>query len=226
MGKQLIVILSNVIVSAISGFMGYYFSEKIESYKNKQGKLETTLSQFLIPLIKIMPNWKSATVQDIIVASDSIGNMMEKYELLVPQAHKNKFSYLLKLIKKYKDADDYLKNNFEMEIKRKYKNLYFLVDNYYNEIKRDLGYQYNSSYQLIKYSSCTPYSELFLLCCFMLFILSTYIVLLVINVIWALIFIAAYCIILSIVGHLYRKVEEKGGLGVVVRSILKHIFGQ
>lgn len=52
--NQILVIFGNIVLSVISGYIGYHLSRKINLYKNNRGILEQTLTQVMIPLGSIL----------------------------------------------------------------------------------------------------------------------------------------------------------------------------
>jgi hypothetical protein len=224
MNNQLLTIIANLIVSAISGFLGFKFSRKIESFKNKHELLETSLSQVFEPLMKVLPQYSETSVPLIIKSLQEANTIMKNNDLFIPDAHKRKIEYLISLIKNYNSADDYLKKDYEHRIIKKYKKFYSLIRIYYNEIKRDLGYPYYTNFQYMKYSSNSPHFDLIYTAFFLAFVLTIYLALLITEqVVAAVSFMAICCTLLVLSSYIYRVVDEKGGLKVALHIMIVKI---
>jgi hypothetical protein len=217
--NQFLIVMANAIISVILGIITFQFNKKIETGKNKRSIAEKTLIDALIPLLNVLPKYDNTPIDVIIDSAFEANRVFDENKLYIPEAHINKIKNLILLINKYQTCEEYLKKDFERVITKKYRTIYSLIDIYYNEIKRDLGYPYYTVFQYMKYSTLSRYSYIFGVSSFSIVILIIYMTLVIMDYLFAAIaFLTICCAIFVSVNYIYRKFDEKGGLKVIIHS--------
>lgn len=226
MSDKLLEVLATGIFSLLVGLMGFEFSKRIEEGKNSSSILKDTLFKVLIPLEDILYNCNLESIEEVIGAVQRSNKLIQENILFVPEAHKNRIKRLLNYIEKYNNSEIYLKKDYKCKIIKKYKSFRSLIWAYLNETKKRLGYQYSSTYQDLKYSSISPYFFMFSIASFIFLIMVIYITLIIIGkTLSAIIFIIIVTGILMILSYFAYKIDEKGGVKVIVIKGIKKLQG-
>jgi hypothetical protein len=215
--KSFLGIISNIMISAFAGIVSFKISQKLEIAKQKKEIWKYSLENICTPIFEALPKCTNCTIQEIYVALITVNDIYKNNTLYVPEAHIVKIKFLLSYFDLYNKTQ--YKEVLEKEILKQYKKFYHLVDIYINEIKKNLGFQYNSIFQYVKYST-TDYFNLCASIFFLVIFVAVYITLVFIGeTVWAIILLLIVSTIYIIGVIACKSIADAGGILLVIKNL-------
>jgi|GEM_PF-3783512 len=155
--KQVGALLVSIAVAIIT----YYVRKATDSTTNKTENCRNAAKEIILPLKKSEMPYNEVKIDEmdrIIIKIEEIERIFKSNYLSVPPSLFDQMSMLIRRCEGYKASEVTNKyyNEFAIEIIKEYKKLRYMLSQFEKQLRKELGYPYDSIYGLIRYRTDSP----------------------------------------------------------------------
>lgn len=219
--SKLIDVVAQIVVGCSVGLITFLISSKLKALPIKKEAMQHTLEQVIVPIQKILDQQPNK-VDEISELVNSIKIIMTENPLDIPDIHYTKIVDIQNLIEQYNDFEesDKRRDLISQKIRSEFKKYKTMIYTQCNSLKKQLGYPYDSFWDILRYRTGAPYLYSFLIFFFEFNIIVSYFTLYFKNSELAafLVLVIPHLFVLIIV-FIYEVIRKRGGFRVVFQNI-------